>query len=377
MEQYTVRGQKALRRGFTTGSCAAAAAAAAVRLLLTGQAPAAVCLQTPGGALLSLDVEDAHMEAGAAVCAVRKDAGDDPDVTNGIRIFASVRRGTDGIQIDGGAGVGRVTRPGLACAPGQAAINPAPREQIERAVRRAAAECGDTGGFSVVISAERGEETAKQTFNERLGIVGGISILGTTGIVEPMSERALVDTIHIELDSRFAAGERDLLACPGAYGRTFVRQTLGVDLAHAVTISNFIGETLDYAVFKGFASLLLIGHAGKLIKLAAGVMQTHSAYADARQEILAAHAALCGAPQQTVQALMEAVSVDACLDCLDEVGLTRAVLESAGEKIMRHIGARVHGALRVETVLFTNTRGELWRSPEAGALLAPFQEKTI
>ena len=372
-----VCGQKSLRRGWTTGSCAAAAAAAAARLLLTGTTPAAVSLPTPSGVTLLLEVETARLEGETAVCAVRKDAGDDPDVTDGVRIFARVSRTAAGVSIDGGAGVGRVTLPGLACAVGQAAINPGPRAQIERAVRREADACGDAGGFSVIIEAEDGEALAARTFNPRLGIVGGISILGTSGIVEPMSERALVDTIRVEMDSRFACGVRDLLLCPGNYGRDFARDTLHIDLDKAVTISNYVGEALDYAVYKGFVRLLLIGHAGKLIKLAAGVMQTHSAYADGRQEVFAAHAALQGASRETVRALLDSVTVDACLDLLDSAGLLAPTLASIGDKIEAHVGARTRGALQTELILFTNPRGEIWRSGGASALLPRFQETAI
>ena len=201
-------GGQALRRGWTTGSCAAAAAQAAALLLLTGQAPAVIRLETPGGVLFSLPVEGPHLEGGAAVCTVRKDAGDDPDVTNGVRISAAVRRAAGGVTIDGGAGVGRVTKPGLSVPVGEAAINPGPRAQIAAAVARAAREAGYAGGFSVILSAENGAALAEQTYNRHLGVVGGISILGTSGIVEPMSEKALVDTIRLELDSLYAQGQR-------------------------------------------------------------------------------------------------------------------------------------------------------------------------
>ena len=226
------RGGKALRRGWTTGSCAAAASQAAAVLLLTGIAPPEIHLHTPGGITFCLPVEDAHMSGNAAVCTVRKDAGDDPDITNGVRITASVRRIEKGVAIEGGAGVGRITRPGLAMPVGEAAINPGPRQQITDAVHRAAEQNGYGGGFSVTISVEDGEALAAQTYNGHLGIVGGISILGTSGIVEPMSEKALVDTIRLELDSLYAQGQRIAFLCPGNYGADFARDTLGLDLSH-------------------------------------------------------------------------------------------------------------------------------------------------
>ena len=236
------RGGKALRRGWTTGSCAAAASQAAAVLLLTGIAPPEIHLHTPGGITFCLPVEDAHMSGNAAVCTVRKDAGDDPDITNGVRITASVRRIEKGVTIEGGAGVGRITRPGLAMPVGEAAINPGPRQQIADAVHRAAQQNGYGGGFSVTISVKDGEALAAQTYNGHLGIVGGISILGTSGIVEPMSEKALVDTIRLELDSLYAQGQRIAFLCPGNYGADFARDTLGLDLERAVKCSNFIGS---------------------------------------------------------------------------------------------------------------------------------------
>ncbi len=375
MEQFSVKNQKALRCGYTTGSCAAAAAAAAAQLLLTGSAPAVVRLPTPKGVTLLLEIERAQLHADRAVCAVRKDSGDDPDVTDGIRIYATASRIPSGIEIDGGQGVGHVTRPGLSCSAGEAAINPVPREQIRQAVENTVKENSCQHGIRIEISAENGEEIAKKTFNSRLGIIGGISILGTSGIVEPMSEQALIDTIRVEMDSRWAAGEREILACPGNYGRDFARETLHIDLEQAITTSNYLGETLDYAIYKGFAGVLLIGHAGKLIKLAAGVMQTHSSYADGRQEIFAAHAAMHGADPALARALMNAITVDECLDLLDAAGLTSSVLASIGLKIEEHLEKRTRGALRTEFILFTNAHGELLRSAGATAALKRFEEK--
>ncbi len=362
------RGGGQLRRGWTTGTCAAAAARAAAELLLTGQAPAAVRHVTPGGVRLTLSVEGARMEGRAAVCAIRKDSGDDPDVTNGIRIFAAVSAIPEGIEIEGGNGVGRVTRPGLRCAVGEAAINPAPREQIRQALQAALREHPMDGGLRAVISAERGEEIARRTYNPRLGIEGGISILGTSGIVEPMSEAALVETIRLELDAHYAAGQRAAFLCPGNYGEAFARDALGLDLRKAVKCSNFIGDALDHAAFRGFPRLLLVGHAGKLVKLAAGGMQTHSAVCDGRREIFTAHAALCGADRKTLEALMEAVTVDACVAGLEAAGLRGAVLSRIGREIENRIAHRLNGRVRAEYIMFTERFGVLSESAGARAL---------
>ena len=373
-QHIAYHGGQALRRGWTTGTCAAAAAEAAALLLLTGRAPAELRLETPGGLTFTLPVEQPYIDGDAAVCTVRKDAGDDPDITNGVGISAAVCRASEGVTIDGGAGVGRVTRPGLAMPVGAAAINPGPRAQITAALERAARECGYTGGFSVIISAENGEELAKQTYNEHLGVVGGLSILGTSGIVEPMSEKALVDTICLELDSLYAAGQRTAFLCPGNYGADFARDTLGLDLEKAVKCSNFIGEALDHAVFRGFRDILLVGHAGKLVKLAAGVMNTHSSVADGRQEIFTAHAALCGAGRETLEGLMASISVDACIELLDRENLREPVLARIESEIEKRLALRLRGRGHVEFILFTAKYGILAQSPGAMALCERLRE---
>lgn len=373
-QHIAYHGGQALRRGWTTGTCAAAAAEAAALLLLTGRAPAELRLETPGGLTFTLPVEQPHLDGDAAVCTVRKDAGDDPDITNGVGISAAVRRASEGVTIDGGAGVGRVTRPGLAMPVGAAAINPGPRAQITAALERAAHECGYTGGFSVIISAENGEELAKQTYNEHLGVVGGLSILGTSGIVEPMSEKALVDTILLELDSLYAGGQRTAFLCPGNYGADFARDTLRLDLEKAVKCSNFIGEALDHAVFRGFDDILLVGHAGKLVKLAAGVMNTHSSVADGRQEIFTAHAALCGAGRDTLEGLMQSISVDACIELLDREHLREPVLARIESEIEKRLALRLRGRGHVEFILFTAKYGILAQSPGAMALCERLRE---
>ena len=208
---------------------------------------------------------------------VVKDGGDDPDVTHGTDVVTTVQLTTDGeLQFRAGFGVGTVTKPGLACAVGEWAINPVPRRMIEEALQAAAKACGYDGGLKLTLSIPGGEILAQKTFNPRLGIVGGLSVLGTSGIVDPMSEQALVDTIHTEMDSRRAAGKTHLLAFFGNYGVDFSRDTLGIDVSQRVTISNYVGEMLDYAVYKDFSDVLLIGHIGKLIKVAQGIWNTDS-----------------------------------------------------------------------------------------------------
>ena len=373
MDYFSIKNGKKLRRGFTTGSCAAGAAAAATQMLLTGTAPVEVVVNTPAGVQLHLPIEQAYLQGHTATCAICKDAGDDPDVTHGIAIYAQVAFGGQGITLVGGDGVGVVTQSGLSVPVGEPAINPVPRKQIMQAVEHMQEIHQNTRGLIITIFIPNGEEIAKRTFNSRLGILGGLSILGTSGLVEPMSEQALIDTIRLEIDRYTQAGARTLLFCPGNYGKDFVQQTLGVDLQHAVTISNFIGEALDYACYKNVPNVLLIGHAGKLVKLAAGIMQTHSSYADGRQEIFAAHAALAGAPCAIVDKLMQSITVDACIALLQAQQLEQRVFSSISKKIEEHITKRTRHAIQVEYILFTNQYGELFRSEGADVLLEEFR----
>lgn len=373
MSNLVYKNQTTLKRGYTTGSCAAAAAQAATLLLLTGQLPEVIELHTPKGIDLFLHPEQAGFDGTVARCCIRKDSGDDPDVTNGICIYADVQKQAQEIVILGGDGVGVVTRPGLSVPVGQPAINPGPRAQITAAVTTAAQQAEYTGGLQITISAENGDQIAKQTYNEHLGIVGGISILGTSGIVEPMSEAALMDTTHLELDSLYAAGARKVLICPGNYGADFARDQLGLDLDQAVKCSNFIGDALDYAAWKGFQQIFLVGHAGKLVKIAAGVMNTHSSVADGRQEIFTAHAALCGAPHDTLQALMQSVTIDACLEVLDQVNLRDPVLERIGKAIDERLHYRLRGKAEIGYLMFTNQSGVLAQSKNAVKLCEEFR----
>ena len=289
MEEYIVKGGKKLRLGYTTGSCAAAAAKAAAYMLLTGRRMERVTLATPKGIRLELEVKEISMGPDAVSCAIEKDSGDDPDVTRGTLVFAEVsRQEVPGVAIDGGIGVGRVTKPGLDQPVGASAINSVPRRMISEAVEEVRALTDSREGLKVVISVPEGEALAKRTFNPRLGIVGGISILGTTGIVEPMSEQALVDTIRVELRQRRESGAEYVLLTPGNYGSDFIRDGLGIDPSLPVQTSNFIGDALDICRELGLRGALLVGHIGKLVKLAGGMFNTHSRYGDCRMELLCA-----------------------------------------------------------------------------------------
>ncbi|MCL1879353.1 MAG: cobalt-precorrin-5B (C(1))-methyltransferase CbiD [Actinomycetia bacterium] len=351
---------KPLRSGVTTGLCAAAAAKAATFSLLTGREVHQVEIQAITGEVFKMEVTDTIIENNGIACAVRKDAGDDPDVTNGLKVFASVEKiFRDEIVVDGGEGIGRVTKPGLKIPVGQAAINPVPLNMITMAIKEICGLMSYQNGIKAVIFIPGGEQVAKRTMNGRLGIVGGLSILGTTGIVEPMSKQAIVDTIKAEIDVHLAGGKTNLLIAPGNYGKQYAQEQLGLDIKEAIKCSNFIGETLDYLCQNEVQGIMLIGHAGKLVKLAGGIMNTHSSMADCRMEIIVAHAALAGADRQLIAALMECVSTNAAIELLNQAGIGSAVWGSIGQKISFYLRQRTRGSMAVEYVVFTQEHGTL------------------
>ena len=373
MEHFITKAGRTLRLGYTTGSCAALAARAATRMLLTGREETTSSLITPKGMEVEVTIRDVVVSAEEAGCSVRKDAGDDPDVTDGVLVRATVGRAPGGaVLIDGGEGVGRVTKPGLDQPVGAAAINSVPRRMIEREVRAVCDDLGYTGGISVVIGISGGEALAARTFNPNLGIVGGLSVIGTSGVVEPMSTRAIIDTIRVELRVLRAEGVADVILTPGNYGEDFLRAMPAIARRPYVKCSNFIGEALDAAVELGFGGVLAVGHIGKFIKLAGGVMDTHSRVADCRLELLALHAALAGAEPALLRRILEAATVDDGLNVLDD--RLDAVVAGALERAESYLRRRAGDALAVGLVLFSNSRGLLGVSRGAGALLARWEE---
>ena len=374
-DYYVIRGQKKMRFGYTTGSCAAAACKGACLMLLGKEKLTSVPLMTPKGILLDLELHDIQISENQVTCAVKKDAGDDPDTTNGILVYATVwKTDTAGIVIDGGVGVGRVTRPGLSQKVGEAAINPVPRAMILREAEEAAVSHDYEGGLKVVISVPEGVEIGKKTFNPRLGITGGISILGTSGIVEPMSEKALVESIHVEMKQHFTQGEKYLLVTPGNYGADYLREHMTLPFERNIKCSNYVGETIDMAVDMGVKGILFVAHIGKFVKVAAGIMNTHSHTADCRTELFCTHAALCGASREVCAALMNAATTDACLELLDSADLRAPVLESLLRAVQLHLDRRACGAFRVGAVLFSNQHGPLGATDTAAQLLNEWKE---
>lgn len=372
LEMYCTIDEKnnKLRYGYTTGSCAAAAAQAAARMLLTGEKVEEVALETPKGILLHLLIEDIRMNPDEVICAVRKDGGDDPDVTHGILVYARVKK-TFGkeVSIDGGIGVGRVTRQGLSQPPGAAAINDTPRKMIRENVEAVCKEYGFDGGMDVMIEIPAGVELAKKTFNPRLGIEGGISVLGTSGIVVPMSEAALVASIKLEMQMLVKAGAEYLVITPGNYGQVFSENQIQVDLTYSMKCSNYVGETLDMAREIGVKGILFIAHIGKFIKTAGGIMNTHSRNADSRAELMAANALRAGAGYETVMKILNSITTEESVDILIKDHMLEKTMQQIEEKVDYYLNKRSGENLQVGAILFSNVYGELGRTRLADELL--------
>ncbi len=372
-----------MRYGFTTGSCAAAAAKAAAYMLLTGTKKEKIEIITPKGIPFPAVIEEITREETKVTCAVRKDGGDDPDVTTGALIFATVRiidrtreKTEDQILIDGGDGIGRVTKRGLDQPVGAAAINRVPRAMIRREVSEVCAVTDYRGGLHVMIFVPEGERLADKTFNPRLGIVGGISILGTTGIVEPMSSQAMLDTIRAELKMIRAQGNRAVAIAPGNYGQEYMRSKYQYDLDQSVKCSNFIGNTIDMAIEEGFTELLLTGHIGKLIKLSGGIMNTHSKEGDCRMELMAAAGLEAGINADTARAILACVSTEEALEILWNCHLMGQTMEIIMDKACDYLKKRAAGRMQIECMMYAKEYAELTVSNGAKSLLARINKKS-
>ena len=369
LEKYVSKGSKKLRCGFTTGTCAAAASAGAARMLLSGKVIENITVITPSGNSVTVGLTDIKKENDYVSCAVQKDSGDDPDVTGKILVYSTVSYEKSGMTVDGGEGVGRVTKKGLKQQIGEAAINPVPRKMIEEQLKTAASDYSYDGGLKAVISVPMGIQIAKKTFNPRLGIEGGISILGTTGIVEPMSEQALIDTISVELDVRKAQNEEFIIVTPGNYGQDFLRDNLGIAVDKCVKCSNFIGDTIDMCIEKGFKSMLLVGHIGKLSKLGCTIYNTHSRYADGRMEAFALCAALCGAEREVLENILGCITTDAALEILKKEGIFDETIKMLEKRIDRSLKLRSKGSIEIGMITFSEGYGILCKTENADNML--------
>jgi len=366
MEEFVYKDKKRLRCGYTTGTCAALAARAAVQYLVTGRWPEESEIVTPKGTVVRATVLERSFDGTTAECAVKKDAGDDYDVTDGILIFAQASFvSAEGIHvfIDGGAGVGRVTKAGLDQPVGAAAINSVPRKMITAAVTEVFEECGRSGQVKITIHVPEGERAAAKTFNPVLGITGGISILGTSGIVEPMSEEALVETIHAHLKVLRSEGKNYVVAVPGNMGAGFMRQfiknmppepgmnreEIPVDL---VTCSNFIGKTIELAGELGFSGLVIGGHLGKLVKLGNGIMNTHSKEGDGRMDTLVSCGLTAGAGIDSLRRIQAANTTEEAVNILREEGILEETMAVLCERIDRYVKRRAMDSLKTGVILF-------------------------
>ncbi|WP_413738870.1 cobalt-precorrin-5B (C(1))-methyltransferase CbiD [Sodalis sp. RH21] len=359
MEDVVWYNGKALRKGYTTGSCATAAAKVAALMLLRQQVIDNVSIVTPSGVTLRLNVELPLISPGEATAGIRKDGGDDIDATDGMMIFARVKLRPDtAITIDGGVGVGRITRNGIGLDIGQAAINKTPRHTIETAVREA---IGPERGADVEIFAPEGEARARKTYNSRLGILGGISIIGTTGIVTPMSEESWKSSLSLELGMKRAEGMERVILVPGNHGERFVQEQLNIDSRYVVTMSNFVGYMLKETERLGFRQVLMVGHFGKLVKVAAGIFHTHSHIADGRMETLIAWLALCDAPHVLMHQVAACVTTEEAMALIDAAGWQRVY-----PAIARRVGERMAELLRFSA-----------QPPACDALLFSFDQQVL
>lgn len=382
--------QKTLRCGVTTGTCAAAAAGAAMKKLLEGIEIPYMEVNTPKGVTVQIPVIYGESTGEYCEVFVKKDSGDDPDVTNGTRIGIRAERLAEafpsdrlekafrdekyqGLYLDGGTGVGRVTKSGLEQSVGQAAINKVPREMIFSQAEAVRKQAESREAFLLTVLVPEGEALAKKTFNPMLGIEGGISILGTSGILEPMSEKAIVDTIETQIRQMQRNGERNLLVTPGNYGQGYVTEKLGFSLENSVKCSNYIGETIDLAVSYGMERLLLVGNIGKLAKLGAGIMNTHSRMADGRAEILGFHLMLCGGSREQLEELSACITTEEMLKKLEGWQLKEAVMESLCQKIGEHVKRRAGETLQIGVMLFSENYGFLGQTAGTEEVLSAWK----
>ena len=375
-DYYSIKNNRKMRFGYTTGSCAAGAAKAAVSMLLKGGTVKTVELMTPKGILLNLEIVHIEKGIGQVSCAVKKFAGDDPDVTDGIEVFVKAEKTNfSGIRIEGGKGVGRVTKRGLEQPVGSPAINQVPRSMILREAEEICSETDYEGGLLLTVSIPQGEEIAGRTFNPRLGIEGGISVLGTSGIVEPMSEAALIKSIEVEMRQKVENGAAYLLVTPGNYGAAFLREHMDLPFEENMKCSNYVGETLDMAVDMGVKGILFISHIGKFVKVAAGIMNTHSRCADARAEVLAANALRAGISLEGAKEILDTITTDEALAVIRREGLLEPVMKEITDRVEYYLNHRAYEGLLLGAVLFSNEYGYLGETRHAGELAELLKEQ--
>ena len=373
MTEKRLVNQKLLRCGYTTGTCAAAASKAAVAMLFKQESMDSVAITTPNQTDLIIDVLNPQFNDKVASCSIEKDSGDDPDITNGILVSSQVTLLSDSsdIIIEGGEGVGKVTKDGLDQPVGMSAINSVPRKMIKDSLNELAMQYNYEGGFHVLISVPKGKEIAKKTFNPELGIIGGISILGTTGIVEPMSAKALADSIKVEISVIAAESNESILIFLGNFGKKFTEEELNLSTKPGIMCSNFIDVALDSSVEFGFKNILIVGHIGKLVKLGIGMFNTHSHNGDGRIETLLSCALEAGADIEILNEIQKCVTTNAVLDILYENDLLTKTMDVLNDRIGHNIDRRIPDDINVGFICFANTgeySGVLFESENADDL---------
>lgn len=336
---------KFLRSGYTTGACAAAGVKAALILDTTGEAVDSVEITALDGTSLKIPIANVEKISDGIRAEVVKFSGDDPDITNGASVFTTMRKiHGDEIIFRAGVGVGRITKPGLQLPVGEPAINPAPRKLIQNV----AAEF-NVGGLEVEISIPAGVELAKRTLNPVLGVEGGLSIIGTTGVLRPMSEDAFKNSLIPQIDVAKAAGFDELIFVPGKIGETIAKK-IGFPDGAIIQTSNFIGFMLEAAAERQIGKVILCGHLGKLAKVAAGIFHTHNRVADARLETLAAYSAAEGLPANEVQKILDANTTEDAAQIIAANHVERVYQKIAARASLR-AERYVFGKLKVNTIL--------------------------
>ncbi len=338
-----------LKYGITTGATAAAAAKAAAIAALKEPVDRVV-IPTPIGLRFEVPVKSCKkLSTDSAVAVAVKDAGQDIDATDKMEITATVKLTADGtITVRSGVGIGVVTKPGLQVPIGEGAINPVPKAMITEAVKEAL----PVGmGADILIEAPEGAQITKKTTNDKLGIKGGISILGTTGVVKPYSSEACRRSMLPQIDVALARGYKRILVVPGNIGERISKEKFGVPEDAIVQTGDFVGYMLDKAVEKGVKEIIVLGHSGKIVKLAAKIFNTHHKVGDARNEVIASYAGAAGANQQTIKKLLEANTTDEATEILRQVNLVESTYDLIAERVHQRVSDRVENKITVSVVI--------------------------
>ncbi|VFE47370.1 cobalt-precorrin-5B (C(1))-methyltransferase CbiD [Clostridioides difficile] len=407
MEEYVYIDGKKYRRGYTTGSCATGASKAAVYMLITKNRINTINIDTPKGIPLSLKVDNINISDTFVECSIKKDGGDDIDATHTMDIYARAEivskndknkeyltlKDIDGlsnnsesqselykfIRVYGGIGIGVVTKKGLSVDVGKPAINPTPLKMINHEIRNLIGDnfesiLGNNKVLKITIFAPQGEAVAKKTFNPRLGIVGGISIIGTTGIVEPMSDEGWKKSLSIELQMKKEQGLDKIILVPGNHGEQFIREKLNLDIKYVVRTSNFIGYMIKEAQRIGYKKILMAGHIGKFIKISAGIFNTHSKVADARSEILVANLALMGATYEFLNKINQCLTTEEAVELINnsEYRQVYNILSNKCRERVKQYLNEDSDDIDVEVIIFSMNKSLLGKSDNTDDLVEVF-----